>query len=141
MPQRVITRPRQLTLLLYCAFFLALSGLLGGYGFLADPSGASLGFPPEILERLPVPTYTLPGLFLFFVLGLYPLVVIYGLWTRRPWAWGASLALSVILILWIVVEVILMAEFHPLHLIYGLLGIAMLGLTLTQAVKRHLAAP
>jgi hypothetical protein len=65
-------RPVALWLLVLSLVFLALGGMYGGIAMLTDPSGNSLQMA-EILPLLPVPDYTLPGLFLLFVMGVAPL--------------------------------------------------------------------
>lgn len=74
-------RPFTLWLLVFFLLFLALGGLYGGIAMLADPTGSALQMT-EILSLLPVPDYTLPGLFLLFVMGLVPLFLTYALLVR-----------------------------------------------------------
>ena len=52
-----------------------LSGLAGGYGLIADPSGEAVGLRLAWLDQTPFSDYLLPGLILLIVLGAFPLIV------------------------------------------------------------------
>lgn len=112
--------------------FQGLSGVGGGVGLLADPTGELLGVPLTWLHGSPFPDYFLPGLILLVILGVLPLFVSWGLWKRRSWAWSASLAIGVALLVWILVEVLVVGyqPDPPLQAIYGALGVVILGLGL-----------
>jgi len=152
MTQPTQTRPLVLKVLVGLMVFLGLGGVFGGLGFLFDPSGALMQLPLDLLSRTPFADYTQPGLFLFFILGVVPLVVAFALWKRprwRPlhwltrldqthWAWNASLIVSLILIVWIGVEY-LMIGFHWLQIVFGVQGVVMLGLALQPAVRDYYA--
>jgi len=59
---------------------------------------------------------------------------------RADWAWTGALLVSTALIAWIGFE-ILMVGYHddpPLQLIYGLLGLILLGLVMLPSVHRAL---
>ena len=54
-------------------FILAFGGFLGGFALLADPTGVMVGFPDDMIDKLPVVTnYTLPAVFLVVVFGMIP---------------------------------------------------------------------
>jgi hypothetical protein len=112
--------------LLFLLLFQGVSAAAGGFGLLADPSGAAVGLPSEVLRGSPFPDYLMPGLVLVIVLGAGPLLSAYGVWTRRRWAWLASLVVGIALVIWVAVE-ILVTGFHaypPLQPLYGLIGVA-----------------
>ena len=50
--------------------------------------------PLSMLEGSPFKDYLIPGLILLVVLGLFPLVVLYGLVRRRRWGWWLSIAVG-----------------------------------------------
>jgi hypothetical protein len=146
-------RPTTLWLLMALVLFEALSGLLGGIVLLADTSGSLLGLPLELLEGTPFRSYTIPGAILLTVLGIYPLIVLYGLW-RRPawkwaesinpvrgmhWAWAGSLALGVALVVWILAQVGLIGYVSRLQPFYGIIGLLIVRLTLLRSVRVSLA--
>jgi hypothetical protein len=76
-----MNRPATLWILLFWLLLLAFGGLYGGIAMLLDPSGGSLQMT-EVLPLLPVRDYFLPGLFLLGVMGIFPLILVYGLWFR-----------------------------------------------------------
>ena len=113
--------------------FQGLSGIAGGFGLMADPTGASLRIPLEWLEGSPFTDYLLPGIVLFFVLGVIPLGVVYGLWKGKTWSRLAAVAVGAALCIWIAVEIAVIGyqTEPPLQLIYGIVGIAILLLSLS----------
>ena len=132
-------RPFPLYVLLAVHLFLALGGLLGGIGLLADPSGANLTFSPAMLEGSPFADFLIPGLFLLLVLGLAPLAVVYGLWVRADWAWRGSLLVSLGLLAFVAVEVAVIGYWPepPLQLVFGVVGLLLLGLTLLPTIRTY----
>lgn len=100
--------------------FLAFGGLYGGITMLLDPSGALLGVD-NLLPLLPVPDFALPGLFLFYVMGLVSLVLAFGLFARLNWSWAEALSrwsghswasnrtlvLGIVLFTWLVVQAVM----------------------------------
>ena len=92
-------------------------------------------------------------LILLSLLGVYPLLVAYCLW-RQPawgwpdainpakkyhWSWAASLAAGAIALIWITVQVFMLRSVAFLHVLYFLWGWALIGLTLTPAVRCYCA--
>jgi len=117
--------------------FQGLSGLVGGFGLMADPSGASLQIPLEWLEGSPFTDYLIPGIVLFLILGVIPLGVVVGLRKRMRWSRHAAIAVGVALCIWIAVEIAVIGyqADPPLQLIYGIVGIAILLLSLSLPKK------
>jgi hypothetical protein len=124
-------------LLMALLLFQGLSGIAGGIGLVGDPSGDSLQISLSLLEGTPFNDYLIPGLILLVVLGIAPLIVLYGLWKQRYWGWLGSLAIGVGLIIWIGVQILLIGyqPQPPLQLIYGALGIAIVSTALAPAVR------
>jgi hypothetical protein len=133
------TRPVGLYLLILALLFQGLSGVAGGIGLIADPSGGNIKIPIEWLQGSPFNDYLIPGIILFFVLGIFPLIVLYGLWMGRSWSWFTALLVGLALIVWIVVEIIIIGyqPQPPLQLIYGILGVIILVLVFSPSVKRY----
>jgi len=111
-------RPFMIWPLILVLLFLALGGFSGGIPMLADPAnGGYLQFG-DMLPLLPVSNFILPGLFLLFGMGLFPLVLAYTLiahpdwhwvnrlfqWSKHYWAWTATLILVVIIAIWLAYE-------------------------------------
>lgn len=133
------SRPVTLYVLMACLLFQGLSGILGGFMLVSDPSGESLQIPLNWLQGSPFNDYLIPGLVLLIVLGVFPLVVIYGLWVRASWAWLAALLVGIALLIWIGVEILVIGyqTQPPFQLIYGVLGIVIVVLTLLPRVRAY----
>mgnify|MGYP006295956677 CR=1 FL=1 len=133
------SRPVSVYLLLVALIFQGVSGLTGGVGLVADPSGAALGIPVEWLGGSPFDDYLIPGVILFVVLGVFPLVAAFGLWQRRRWSRRAALLGGIALTIWIGVEILIIGyqPTPPLQLIYGLLGVIILGLVMLMRTGRY----
>ena len=121
-------------------FFQAVSGLFGGGALVMDPTGSLLKMPLDLLVPSPFSDYFIPGLILFWVLGVFPSVVFYGLLRRKKWAWLGAVVVGTALIIWIGVE-IAMIGYHvepPLQLIYGVEGILLLAITQLPSVQSEI---
>ena len=114
--------------LIILMLFQGISGLIGGITLVIDPSGKLLQMPLSTLEGSPFETFLIPGIILLTILGIFPMIVFYGLWKNLKRAWMGSLLVSAALIIWISVEIWVVGYHHepPLQLIYGLLGLIML---------------
>jgi FtsH-binding integral membrane protein len=95
--------------------------------------------PVSLLHGSPFTDYLVPGLILVVVLGVFPLIVVYGLWSRHTWSWHAALMVGLALVVWIVVQILIIgySSRPPLQLIYGLLGIVILALALLPPTRRY----
>jgi len=147
-------RPVPLYVLVFFLVFLAAGGLYGGVAMLLDPSGGALQMA-EVLPTLPVPDFTLPGLFLLAVMGVAPLLLAYGLLARpawawavplsraggHHWAWSGSLALGLVLGAWLVVQGFLIGFRWPIQYVTAANGMAIVALALVPAVRRWYASP
>lgn len=142
MPTHPSHRPWSLYLLQLGLVFQGLSGLWGGGALVWAPSGQLLNMPLTLLEGSPFSSYFLPGLLLLTILGIAPLLVALAVWVRFPGAWYGALAVSCALLVWIGVQV-WMVGYHadpPLQLVYGILGGALLMLSLQSGVRNDLTS-
>jgi hypothetical protein len=130
------TRSTPYWLLMACLLFLGIGAIGGGGQFLLDPTGGIIGMPVDVLAGSPFTDFLLPGLILFTVLGLFPLVVLYGLYTRRSWAWPAVIMVGIALIIWIVVQGLIVGFGHWLQWLYLCLGFVLILLALLPSVRR-----
>ena len=117
------------TLLVILLVFLSLSGLFGIL-FLIDPSGELVEMPLSHLDKLPIDTFLLPGLFLLIVYGIGSSIIIYGLLRQLFWAPVAGLLLGLVLIGWVIGQIILLGEPAMLQYIYLTVGVAIFLLSL-----------
>ncbi|WP_441000128.1 hypothetical protein [Fodinibius sp. SL11] len=133
-------RPISFYALLTLLFFQAASGLYGGTALIMDPTGNLLQMPTALLEGTSFQDFLIPGIILFSILGIFPLIVLIGSWQRKPWAWPGAVLVSIALIIWIAVQITMIgyAPEPPLQLVYGLVGIVLLILTQLPAVRKIL---
>ncbi|MFW5686033.1 MAG: methyltransferase [Spirochaetota bacterium] len=109
-------------------WFVGVGAIGGGTSALIDPSGAAVGLSVDVLERGPFVDFLIPGLFLVLVLGVGNLLAGSLLLSRhRRVGAVASLALFVVLVLWIVIQLYVMGLanavwLHWLFLLFGLAG-------------------
>ena len=117
------------TLLVILLVFLSLSGLFG-IVFLIDPSGELVEMPLSHLDKLPIDTFFLPGLYLLIVYGIGSAIIIVGLVRQLFWAPVAGLLLGLILIGWVIGQIILWGEPAMLQYLYLIVGAAIFLLSL-----------
>jgi len=128
MPQSNSLRVTKI-LLVILLVFLSLSGLFGIL-FLVDPSGELVGTPLSLLDKLPIDTFFLPGLYLLIVYGVGSAVIAYGLRLQLFWAPVAALLLGLLVIGWIIGQIILWGAPAMLQYIYFTVGVAIFILSL-----------
>ena len=131
-------RPITIILLIILLVFLGLGGFIGGIPMQMDPSGESMGLPPELLEGLPLNDFILPGLFLIVVMGIIPIIIAFGVWRRTRWAWGATLAMGGVLVVWIVFQILLWGFPDPIQIFYLMLGLVILAMGLLPSTRAYL---
>lgn len=143
-------RPSSLWILVFFLVFLALGGAVGAFYFLSDPSGASIGMEKE-LAMLPIPDYTLPGIFLLVIMTLAPLFLTYSL-TAKPkapllqnlfrfapyhWSWTGTVILGIILLLWLTLEAYFIGFTAPIQYVTAINGFLILVLPFIPAIKKY----
>jgi hypothetical protein len=126
-PSKSFRVPKTLLVILFV--FLSLSGLFG-IVFLIDPSGALVDMPLSHLDKLPIDTFFLPGLYLLIVYGIGSAVIAYGLVRQLFWAPVAGLLLGLVLIAWVIGQIILWGEPAILQYLYLSIGAAIFLLSL-----------
>jgi hypothetical protein len=89
--------------------FLGLGALLGGGAFILAPDGHLLGMPTELLAGSPFPSYLLPGIILFTFVGVAPLLAAAITVRRQAFAPMAAVAVGFTLIVWVSVEMVVLA--------------------------------
>lgn len=99
---------------------------------LLDPTGEGAGLPLSLLDKLPISTFVLPGLWLLIVYGIGSLVIFFGLRRGLSWAKPAATILGLILIGWIIGQVILWGTPMYLQYLYFFVGVGIFVLGLIR---------
>lgn len=130
--------------------FLALGAIFGGGMLIIDPSGELLKMPFSLLEQTPFPNYFIPGVLLFFIFGVIPVWISFGLvfkkgsnianklniFPQQHWAWSLTLYTGFALLIWIFAQVYFFQAVYAVHLIYFTLGIVIQIVTLLPGVQK-----
>lgn len=130
-------RPAVLWLLMGLLGYLGIRALLGGGQFIVAPSGAIVGLSPAVLSGTPFRDFLLPGLFLFVGLGVFPLVVLYGVYRSYQWAPAGALVVGVVLGVWAVVEGFVLGFGERLQYVNLVQAIVIVVLAGSRAVRDH----
>ena len=104
--------------------FLGVGALGGGVALILGPRGEVLPLPVSALAGSPFRTYLVPGVVLFFVIGIGPLVAAALTWRRHRWAPFLAMAVGVALLVWMAVEIAIVGYTNtpPLQATYLILG-------------------
>jgi hypothetical protein len=107
---------------------LSIGAIGGGVVLMLAPRGEIMPLPLSALAGSPFDTYFAPGLILFGVLGLGPLIAAVLTWVRHPLAPIAAFVVGAGLLIWVAVEVAIIGYSNepPLQALYGILGVAIL---------------
>jgi len=131
--ERRQSRPRAVSILLGALGFLGVSGIAGGIGIL----GGFIDLPLDWLGGSPFPDYLVPGLALFAFLGVLPLLVAFGLYARKLWAWPGVLAVGIGVLVWFAVQASVVGWGDFLQWFYLLLGVGILLCAFYPSVRRY----
>jgi hypothetical protein len=107
----------------------------------------------EVLPLLPVSDFILPGLFLLIVMGLVPLLLIYGLltrpnwtwaqtlsrWSGHHWAWTGTFGLCVTLAIWLIIEGLMIGFEWAIQYITGIDGLLIMMFLFIPSVRKFYA--
>jgi hypothetical protein len=128
-------RPAGVWILLVLLVVQGLGGLAGGLSLTIGPDGSIMKMPLSYLDGSPFPDFLIPGLILFLVLGVLPLVAVAGLWLHRRWGWYVAFAVGCGLMIWILVEVTII-PFSWLQPAYGVVGVLIFAVAALKSVRR-----
>jgi hypothetical protein len=103
-------------------FIVGINAVAAGLSLMTEPDGSGLGMSVEILQKSPFNDFFIPGVFLFTVNGLLSLYVGI-LATRNHFLFPHLILLQgTILLSWIVIQLLMIRLFHPLHFIIASTG-------------------
>ena len=144
-------RPFTAWILIVLLFFLGFGGIVSGALLFSAPDGRLMGMSVDLLKESPFPNFLIPGLILFFFVGVFQLFVGYGLVTHKTWnrlniinpfkgyhwAWTASWVAGVIMLIWIIVETDLLGYINILQPIILIWSLIIITLTLLPNVRHY----
>jgi hypothetical protein len=116
------------------AGFAALSAIAGGAALLLAPNGSESA-PLTLLGGTPFTSFVIPGLLLALVVGGSSLAALVLVWRRSVFAIDATLVSGGALTLWIAWEAAILRQSSFLQLVYGVVGLAILGLGVRGALR------
>ena len=135
--------------LLFLLAFLGLGATFGGGVLIISPGGKLFGMPLSMLENSPFNSFLIPGIILFLVLGLVPLLLVFALlktpnfkWAEKlnffndmHWSWTFTIYVAFALIGWIQIEMLFLGGAHWLQTFYMFLAVSIIFTALLQQVR------
>ena len=115
----------------------ALSAASGGTALIVWRTGHRNLPPLATLAHTPFATFLVPGLILTVFVGGTSLMCAVLAWRRARLAVDATLLAGGALTFWILAEVAMMRGIHWLHVVYGGLGVALLGLGVRASIRSN----
>lgn len=131
---RIILKSAAIALLL----FNGTGALFGGWQLITHPDGSGLQLTLDWLKHTPFPNYLIPGVVLFIVNGLFSMATFFALILKYKHSAKLILFQGILLSGWIIIQILLIRTLHPLHLIMGSVGVALIvvGNLLHQPVEQ-----
>ena len=138
-------------ILIVLLFIIGISALISGAMLFVASDGNLMQWSTDQLKGTPFSNYLIPGIILFTLIGIFPIFVGYGL-LRRPnwtwpnainplkqvhWAWTASWAVAVIMLIWIIVETVLLGYISFLQPAIAIYAMIILILTFLPGMHRY----
>ncbi|HEY3420662.1 MAG TPA: hypothetical protein VGK23_08935 [Methanomassiliicoccales archaeon] len=146
-------RPLSSKILMALLVFYGILGLISGALLIADPTGGGLGFDSNIVEKVPLHSFLLVGLFLFFIYGMGSLVLAYGALTRNEsvfrkvsevsgyhWSWTGGMLLTLVLVIWLAVEGSLIGLDWPATYFTVVIGVGIFVMLILPSTRRYYQA-
>ena len=142
-------------ILIFLLVFIGVGALISGPMLFLAPDGHLMKLSVDMLQGTPFTNFLIPGLVLFLFVGIFPILVSYGL-LRQPswqwaeainvckkyhWSWTAAWADGVIMLIWIIVETSLLGYVSFLQPVITVWGVAIITLTLLPNVRRYYTSP
>jgi hypothetical protein len=143
-------RPFELIVLWILLAILSVNAIAGGILFMIKPGGDKLGMHTDWLANSPFTDFFIPGLLLFLLLGLFPLLSLAGMiwkieknplrglnvYSDRHWAWTYSLYSGILTVFWISIQQ-MMTEYFYLQPAIAVLGLLIIISAMFPRVIRY----
>ena len=135
--------------LIFLLAFLGLGAAFGGAVLIISHDGKLFGMPLSMLKNSPFNSFLVPGLILFFVLGLVPVLLIFALLKKSinkraeqfnffydmHWSWTFTIYIAFTLIIWIQAEMYFLQAVHWSHSLYMFIALAIIFIALLPQVR------
>ena len=136
-------------ILLFLLAFLGIGAIFGGAVLMISPDRKLFGMPLSILENSPFGSFLIPGIILFLVLGVSPILLIFAL-LKKPesrlaerlnffsdihWSWSFVLYVAFALIIWIQMEMVFLRDVHWLQTFYMFFAVALIFVALLPQIR------
>lgn len=143
-------RPFETRVLIFLLFILSVNAFYGGVCLIIQPDGSLLGIEAECFANMPFQNFLFPGILLILFLGIFPLVSLIGLFSKRKfkkfntinffpekhWGWTYALYTGIITNIWIIVQQLFIGYF-VLQPIIAALGMFIIIATLLSRVQKY----
>lgn len=103
-----------------------LNAVVAGFLFIVDPLGQKMGMTVDYLKFAPFETYLIPGIILFLVNGISNLLAAFCLYHQKSIALPWVIVQGILLCGWILVQVMMVHDLNPLHIIMFTIGVLMI---------------
>ncbi|MCL5069033.1 MAG: DUF2127 domain-containing protein [Thaumarchaeota archaeon] len=132
-----IRHPLAVKILIPVQLALSILSIPSGALLLHSPGGEAIGAQtilPHLTRSLPfIHDFTVVGIFLIAVYGILPLILSYGLWDKKRWAWVLTVLQGITEIGWITAEVVIFYDlgfffFYPIIAGMGMITVALCAL-------------
>ena len=129
--------------------FLSIAALYGSIVFMIKPDGSFFQMDPEMIEGSWFDDFLIPGLILFTLFGIFPILTIICL-IRKPdikwlnyfnllydyhFAWTFTVYIGCALIIWINAQTLILSSVEIIHTIYSSFGILIICISLLPSVR------
>lgn len=117
--------------------FVGIGAILGGGAAILNPL-EPLGMPVDPLKNSPFSNYLIPGIILFFVLGLGNIISALTFYFRSKFQGYISSIFSWALVIWIVVQCIMLNDVVFLHVLFFIIGLIQASLSIILLFQQRL---
>lgn len=123
--------------LLVLHLIVAAFAFMGGWAAISQPH-SPFGISTDMLANSPFDTFFIPGLLLFFVIGMGQLVAAAFILFRSRFEAYSSFIMSVTLLIWLIVQVLMIRTVEVLHVVTFVIACVQLALSLALIYKKRL---
>jgi hypothetical protein len=118
--------------------FVGIGALFGGALAISDPYGTSFGASTDILKTGPFTNFLIPGLFLFFGIGIGHLIAFISVKRKLKLHAYICGGAGCVLMAWILIQCYILHTIAILHVVFFLLGLLESSISLYMLVKLRL---